>query len=85
MYDRLYQTPLTSRQKCTRSSCRSQMIRRSGLRAKQLHVLQSGFFRTQTVVGAIFSDQLTICVSDCILRVQGFLRNKEEQKLNDNC
>ena len=39
LYDRLYQTPLTSRQKCQRYRFRSQMIHRSDLQAEQLHVL----------------------------------------------
>lgn len=28
----------------------------------------------------MFSVQLSICIGDCILRVQRFFRNKEEQK-----
>ena len=30
-------------------------------------------------------DQLSTCIDDRTLRVQGFLRNNEEQKLGDNC
>ena len=32
----------------------------------------------------IFSDPLSICIDDCRLHVQGFLRNKEEQKIGNN-
>ena len=37
-------------------------------------------------MGVIFSDQLSIdqfCIDDCTLRVQGFLRSKEKQKLGN--
>ena len=61
------------------------MIDRSDLQAEQLDVLQSGLFGSQTVMGVLFSDQLSICIGDCRLRVQGFLRDKKEQKLGDNC
>ena len=72
------------KQKCQRCSCRSQMIRRSDLLAEQLHVQWSSLSESQTVVGVIFSDQLSICIGDWTLRVQGFLRDNEEQKLCDN-
>ena len=61
------------------------MIGRSDLQAEQLHDLQSGLFGSQTVEGVIFSDQFSICIGDYTLLIQGFLKNKEEQKFSDNC
>ena len=61
------------------------MIGRSDLQAEQLHDLQSGLFRSQTVEVVIFSDQLSICIGDYTLLIQEFLKNKEEQKFSDNC
>ena len=61
------------------------MIGRSDLQAEQLHGLQSGLFGSQTVEGVIFSDQLSICIGDYTLLIQGFLKNKEKQKFSDNC
>ena len=52
------------------------MIRRSDLQSEQLHVLQSGLFGNQTILGVIFSDQLSICIGDCTLLVEGFLKKK---------
>ena len=40
-------------------------------------------FSKAKLLGVIFSDQLSICIDDCTLRAQGFLRNKEEQKLGE--
>ena len=61
------------------------MIGRSDLQAEQLHDLQSGLFRSQTVEVVIFSDQLSICIGDYTLLIQEFLKKKEEQKFSDNC
>ena len=44
----------------------------------------SGLFGNQTVVGVVFSYQLSICIGVCTLHVEGFLRNIEEQKLGNN-
>ena len=38
----------------------------------------------RTVAGVIFSYQLSICIDNCTLHVQRFLKNMEEQKLGVN-
>ena len=61
------------------------MIRRSDIQADQLRALESGLFGSQNITGVIFSNQLNFCIGNCKLHIQGFLKNNEDQKLDDNC
>ena len=74
---------LINRQKYQQCKCHSHMIRKSDLQAEQFHVLQSGLFSKANCSGSNIFDQLSIYIGDCTLRVQGFLKNKEE--LGNNC
>ena len=42
-------------------------------------------FLEAKLLRVMFSDELSIYIGDCTLRVQGFLIDKEEQKMGDNC